>query len=226
MQETGCPLYPSVAASEHDPAQDHPTQDAAHARQVQGLMQYTRQTLQQYTNGATLRGMMTKQERALENMQTSSASSTELPGVSGSQKISPQMRYMQNLTRIVLLTIESLQQQDLVPPRSVLIPKMRQSFGMAEAGAVAQNMCAHLPQMTPFSSSPSTCSTECGCVCFLDTNAALDCNAVHASCKNDGDVLLRIAVFILVLERGSFLEYCQNRAWICLSLSGASEAGC
>lgn len=143
MQETDCPLYPSASPTEGAQPPGDPAQDAAQARQVQGLMQYTRQTLQQYTNGATLRGMTTKQERALTQMNASSAATnTELPGVTGEQKISPQMLYMQNLTRIVLLTIESLQQQGLVPPRSVLIPKMRKSFGMAEAGAVAQNTYA------------------------------------------------------------------------------------
>jgi hypothetical protein len=147
VQETGCPLYPSVSTSEQGQPQDEAAQEPAQARQVQGLVQYARQTLQQYTNGATLRGMMTKQERALKNMQFSdNAPNRQLPGVSGAQKISPQMLYMQNLTRIVLLTVESLQQQGLVPPRSVLIPQMRQRFGMAEAGAVAQNMYARLLQ--------------------------------------------------------------------------------
>lgn len=141
MQETGCPLYDSVKPDEQgQQASSSSQQDKAQAQQVQGLLQYTRQTLQQYTNGATLRGMKTKQERAVKNMNASS-SSPELPGASGPQKISPQMLYMQNLTRIVLLTIESLQQQGLIPPRSVLIPQMRKLFGMAEAGAVAQNMC-------------------------------------------------------------------------------------
>jgi hypothetical protein len=138
-------LYSSVATSDQQPTQKPSSQDPAQARQVNGLMQYTRQTLQQYTNGATLRGMMTKQERALKSINSNSAASnTGIPGVSGAQKISPQMLYMQNLTRIVLLTIESLQQRALVPPRSVLIPQLRKSFGMAEAGAVAQNMCAQL----------------------------------------------------------------------------------
>jgi hypothetical protein len=89
--------------------------------------------------------MLTKQERALKSMQSSDvASSAQLPGVSRAQNMSPQMRYMQNLTCIVLLTIESLQQQGLVPPRSVLIPQLRKSFGMADAGGVAQNVYAQL----------------------------------------------------------------------------------
>lgn len=140
-------------------------------------MQYTRQTLQQYTNGATLRGMTTKQERALKNMHSSSsAANTELPGVSGEQKISPQMLYMQNLTRIVLLTIESLQQQGLVPPRSVLIPQMRQSFGMAEAGAVPQNMYAQLLH-----------NTSCYAVSYLAIcSVAFFFRALHRHAKRNG----------------------------------------
>jgi hypothetical protein len=145
MQETGCPLYTSVAQNEQGQTDKEAAQGTSQARQVQGLVQYTRQTLQQYTNGATLRGMLTKQERALKSMQSSDvASSAQLPGVSRAQNMSPQMRYMQNLTCIVLLTIESLQQQGLVPPRSVLIPQLRKSFGMADAGGVAQNVYAQL----------------------------------------------------------------------------------
>lgn len=47
----------------------------------------------------------------------------------------PQMKYMQNLTRVVLQTIETLQQQGLVPDRQQLIPELRRSLGMVEAQA-------------------------------------------------------------------------------------------
>lgn len=96
-----------------------------------GLQQYARQTLQQYTNGATLRGMMKKQSKAINSAMQSTATSSAAPG-SAPQAMSPNMLYMQNLTRIVLLTIESLQHQGLIPPRPVLIQNLRSKFGMAE----------------------------------------------------------------------------------------------
>lgn len=96
-----------------------------------GLHQYARQTLQQYTNGATLRKMLKKQNKARSSAYQNTASTPASPG-SAPQAMSPNMLYMQNLTRIVLLTIESLQHQGLVPPRPVLIQKLRAQFGMAE----------------------------------------------------------------------------------------------
>lgn len=98
---------------------------------MSGLQQYARQTLQQYTNGATLRGMIKKQSKAVSSAMQTTARSPAAPG-SAPQAMSPNMLFMQNLTRIVLLTIESLQQQGLVPPRPVLIQNLRMKFGMAE----------------------------------------------------------------------------------------------
>ena len=108
MQETDCPLYPSVSSGQSEEGQppSESTQDEAQARQVQGLMQYTRQTLQQYTNGATLRGMTTKQERAVKQMNSSTvATNTELPGVTGEQKISPQTVSYTHLTLPTILLV-------------------------------------------------------------------------------------------------------------------------
>jgi hypothetical protein len=129
-------------------------------KQVTGLKQYARQTLQQYTNGATLHGMRSKQQRVVQAIHsTATTGNPDLPSTPR-QAVGPQMLYMQNLTRIVLLTIESLQQRGLIPPRSLLIPQLRKSMGMAEAAIVAQNTCelysipsrhrARLQNGTPF----------------------------------------------------------------------------
>jgi hypothetical protein len=88
---------------------------------LKGLRVYTRQTLQQYANGATLGKVRAQQQ---------SVSAASEQGPNGS---SPNMQFMQNATRIVLLTVESLQQSGLVLPRAALIRQLRMKLGMAEA---------------------------------------------------------------------------------------------
>jgi hypothetical protein len=94
---------------------------------MDGLRDYARQTLQQYANGATLHGMRLQQSTAKDAV----AAVTGGDSATGSAQMSPNMVYMQNLTAIVLLTIESLQQRGLVPPRRDLVKLMRARLGMA-----------------------------------------------------------------------------------------------
>eukprot|EP00892_Ulva_mutabilis_P009668 jgi/Ulvmu1/7073/UM033_0134.1 len=131
-KETECPLFPGVSAPEVTKSESKEDGDQSPpSSRMSGLKQYARQTLQQYTNGATLRSMMKKQNKAVSSAMQNTASTPASPG-SAPQAMSPNMLFMQNLTRIVLLTIETLQQQDLVPPRPVLIQSLRSKFGMAE----------------------------------------------------------------------------------------------
>jgi hypothetical protein len=92
---------------------------------VDGLRQYARQTLQQYANGATLGGIRAQQQAVAE---------TAAAAVGPAQS-SPNMVYMQNLTAIVLLTIESLQQKGLAHGRRELLQRLRERLGMAAAPA-------------------------------------------------------------------------------------------
>jgi hypothetical protein len=63
--------------------------------------------------------------------------------VGGTAHMSPNMLYMQNLTAIVLLTIESLQQRGLIAPRLQLIKTLRTHLGMAEAAPPRELYASH-----------------------------------------------------------------------------------
>ena len=55
------------------------------------------------------------------------------------------MIYMQNLTAVVLLTIESLQQKGLIAQRAALIHELRRQLGMAGAAVPPEQRCAFKP---------------------------------------------------------------------------------
>ena len=126
-------------ASQRGDQGDTPSTSGAKGAQptAEGLRQYARQTLQQYANGVTLRGMRSKQRAA-----AASVAALEGHHSHGAQHKSPHMVYMQNLTAIVLLTIESLQQKGLVSPRASLIKRLRRRLGMAPAPAPRDKGCA------------------------------------------------------------------------------------
>lgn len=122
------------------------TQPAASPDKLSGLQQYARQTLQQYVNGATLSTMRSRHSAAKKAVASVSGGIAS----GGAPVVSPNMLYMQNLTLIVLLTIESLQQRGLAPARPVLLRTLRAKLGMADAPpprdrGCAADACADLP---------------------------------------------------------------------------------
>lgn len=162
MQQVQCPLFrgvststvPSAAAARSAGSEDaNATSDdtaaaaspSANDAKLDGLRQYARQTLQQYANGATLSRLRVQQSAAKDAVATLNKPVSE----AGAPHRSPNMVYMQNLTAIVLLTIESLQLRGLVQPRHALVHVLRSRLGMAAAPAPKDTGCAHVPFSLP-----------------------------------------------------------------------------
>ena len=161
MQEIECPLFPGSRDTHAPVASEEPSlleRSAAQPRntdtsgasfegtstsaaeqaaaapsgapdKLAGLQQYARQTLQQYVNGATLSTMRSRHSAAKKAVTSISGGIAS----GGAPNVSPNMLYMQNLTLIVLLTIESLQQRGLAPERRVLLRSLRAKLGLADA---------------------------------------------------------------------------------------------
>jgi hypothetical protein len=127
QQRPSKPLH--VAHSQIPVHRQPPDVVSSGTEKLQGLHAYAKQTLQQYANGATLHTMRARQTAAKSVI---SGVSDGL-AVGGTAHMSPNMLYMQNLTAIVLLTIENLQQRGLIAPRLQLITRLRRHLGMADA---------------------------------------------------------------------------------------------
>ena len=167
VQELECPLF------EGSPQRfQWPATEATGLPSMQGLREYARKTLSQYANGATLERMRAHQRAAQEQLQNQP----------GDAQPSPHMVYMQNVTAIVLLTVESLQHKGLAPPRKPLIRRLRRQLGMADAPPPLDTRCAsdlrhlalHHLASAVVCAWPAAVTSQCACV-SSEAHTAMQC---------------------------------------------------